>query len=75
MVKILDEVDKKKEKGGRTNKLSIENQRLMALEYIREYHIDFHVSQSYGIIESSCYKAIKRIGPLLKPYIVILKLS
>ena len=35
MVKILLEVDKnKKIKGGRKNKLSLENQLLMALEYI-----------------------------------------
>lgn len=32
MVKILEEADKKKkEKGGRKNKLSMENQRLMSL--------------------------------------------
>jgi hypothetical protein len=37
MVKILVEDDKnKKIKGGRKNKLSLENQLLMALEYIRE---------------------------------------
>jgi predicted DNA-binding transcriptional regulator AlpA len=66
MVKILEEADKKKkEKGGRKNKLSIENQLLMALEYIREYRTYFHVSQSYGISESSCYKAIKWIEDTL----------
>jgi len=56
MIKILEEADKKKKKkGGRRNKLSMENQLLMALEYIREYRTYFHVSQSYGISESSCY--------------------
>ena len=39
----------------------MENQLLMALEYIREYRTYFHVSQSYGISQSSCYKGIKRI--------------
>ena len=35
MIKILEEADKKKKaKGGRRNKLSMENQLLMALEYI-----------------------------------------
>ena len=49
MIKILEEGDKKKiTKGGRRNKLSMENQLLMALEYIREYRTYFHVSQSYG---------------------------
>ncbi len=66
MIKILEEADKKKKmKGGRRNKLSMENQLLMALEYIREYRTYFHVSQSYGISESSCYKGIKRIEDTL----------
>ena len=66
MIKILEEADKKKKaKGGRRNKLSVENQLLMALEYIREYRTYFHVSQSYGISESSCYKAIKWIEDTL----------
>ena len=66
MIKILEEADKKKKaKGGRRNKLSMENQLLMALEYIREYRTYFHVSQSYGISESSCYKGIKWIEDTL----------
>jgi hypothetical protein len=66
MIKILEEEDKKKKKkGGRRNKLSMENQLLMALEYIREYRTYFHVSQSYGISESSCYKGIKWIEDTL----------
>lgn len=66
MVKILEEANKKKKaKGGRKNKLTIENQLLMGLEYIREYRTYFHVSQSYGISESSCYKAIKWIEDTL----------
>lgn len=44
MIEILEEADKKKKtKGGRRNKLSMENQLLMALEYIREYRTYFHV--------------------------------
>lgn len=66
MVRILSEADnKKKAKGGRKNKLSIENQLLMALEYIREYRTYFHVSQSYGVSESSAYKAIRWIEDTL----------
>ena len=66
MVKILKDADKKKKiKGGRRNKLSMENQLLMAMEYIREYRTYFHVSQSYGISESSCYKGIKWIEDTL----------
>ena len=66
MVKILEGANReKKAKGGRKNKLNIENQLLMTLEYIREYRTYFHVSQSYGISESSCYKGIKWIEDTL----------
>ncbi|ETZ07186.1 putative transposase for insertion sequence element IS702 [Holospora obtusa F1] len=37
----------------------------MALKYIREYHIYFHVSQSYRIRKSSCYKGIKWVEETL----------
>jgi len=66
MISILKEADiKKKAKGGRKNKLSIEDQLLMALEYIREYRTYFHTSQSYGVSESSAYKTIKWIEDTL----------
>lgn len=66
MLLILQEADKaKKVKGGRKNKLSLENMLLMALEYIREYRTYFHISQSYGISESSAYKAVKWVEETL----------
>lgn len=66
MVNILNEADKKKKaKGGRKNKLSMENRLLMALEYIREYRTYFHVSQSYGVSESTAYDTIKWIEDTL----------
>lgn len=66
MLSILQEADRaKKVKGGRKNKLSLENMLLMALEYIREYRTYFHISQSYGISESSAYKAVKWIEDTL----------
>ncbi|MFN8509152.1 MAG: transposase family protein [Deinococcaceae bacterium] len=55
----------KKAKGGRKNKLSIEDQLLMAFEYTREYRTYFHVNQSYGVSESSAYKKGKRIQDTL----------
>lgn len=59
MTLILEQSSKdKKVKGGRKNKLSIESMLLIALEYIREYRTYFHVSQSYGIIESTAYKTV-----------------
>src|SRR6185312_11624404 len=55
----------KKSQGGRKNKLSIEDQLLMTLEYIREYRTYFHISQSYGISESSAYKTVKWVEDTL----------
>jgi len=46
-------------KGGRPAMVSIENQLLMALEYLREYRTYFHLGQSYGVSESSCYKTCR----------------
>lgn len=62
MIEILNIADKCKQgKGGRKPKLSIEDRLLLALEYIREYRTYFHVSQSYGVSESTCYETIKWI--------------
>ena len=55
----------KKLKGGRKNKLSIENMLLMSLEYIREYRTYFHVSQSYGVSESTAYKTVRWVEDTL----------
>mgnify|MGYP000911624755 CR=1 FL=1 len=62
MIEILSEAEKKKRaKGGRKPKLILEDRLLMGLEYIREYRTYFHVSQSYGVSESTCYETIKWI--------------
>ena len=62
MIGILSEADKqKKAKGGRKSRLTLEDRLLMALEYIREYRTYFHVIQSYGVSESTCYETIKWI--------------
>jgi len=50
---------KKIKKGGRPSILPIEDQLLMALEYLREYRTYFHLGQSYSVSESSCYKTCK----------------
>ncbi len=62
MVEILKEAEKaKKTFGGKPNKLAMEDRLLMALEYIREYRTYFHVSASYKISESACYRNIRWI--------------
>ncbi len=63
---ILEESNKlKKVKGVRKNKLSIKDMLLMTLEYIREYGTYFHVSQSYGVSESTAYKTVRWVEDTL----------
>jgi Helix-turn-helix of DDE superfamily endonuclease len=66
MVVILEQEDKiKKSRGGRKNKLSMENMLLMTLEYLREYRTYFHIAQSYGVSESTAYKTVRWIEDTL----------
>lgn len=66
MVKILQAArSQKKLRGGRKNKLSIEETLLMTLEYLREYRTYFHISKSYGISESYAYKTIRWVEDTL----------
>jgi hypothetical protein len=59
-VEILKEADcRKKKRGGRPNKLNIEDQLLLTLEYLREYRTYFHIGVSYWISESSAYECVK----------------
>lgn len=51
--------------GGKPNKLSTEDRLLMALEYLREYRTYFHISRSYGISESACYRNIRWVEDTL----------
>ncbi len=63
---ILEESNKlKKVKGIRKNTLSIKDMLLMTLEYIREYGTYFHVSQSYGVSESTAYKTVRWVEDTL----------
>lgn len=66
-MKLILEIShkEKKARGGRTNKLCIENMLLMTLEYLREYRTYFHISQSYHISESTAYKIIKWVEDTL----------
>lgn len=68
MIGILDQSIKSRSfNSGRKKKLSLENSLLMTLEYLREYRTYFHISQSYGVSESSAYKTVKWVeGTLIK---------
>ena len=66
MVEILKVADAiKKAKGGRPNKLCIEDRLLMTLEYNREYRTYFHIGQSYGLSESNTHTTIKWVEDVL----------
>lgn len=54
-----------KAQGGKPHKLSMENRLLMTLEYLREYRTYFHISRSYGISESACYRNIRGVEDTL----------
>lgn len=54
-----------KVRGGKPNKLSIEDRLLMTLEYLREYRTYFHISRSFGISESACYRNIRWVEDTL----------
>ena len=54
-----------KSRGGKPNKLAIEDRLLMTLEYLREYRTYFHISRSYGISESACYRNIRWVEDTL----------
>ncbi len=55
----------KKSRGGRPNKLSIEEILMMSLEYLREYRTYFHIGLNYGISESYAYKLIRWVEDTL----------
>ena len=60
MLKVLISANKiKRNKGGRNSKLPLEDQLLMALEYLREYRTYFHIGQTYCVNESTAYKSLK----------------
>ena len=60
MVSILNEEFKKKMfLGGRKSSVSIEDKLLMMLEYLREYRTYFHISRSYNLSESYCFRIIR----------------
>jgi hypothetical protein len=66
MVEILQAAHKqKKQRGGRPNKLAIEDMLMMALEYWREYLTYFHIGLDYGLSESNTYQTIKWIENVL----------
>lgn len=65
MIKIVEIQEKAQKKSGRPSKLSLENQILMTLAYLREYRTYFHIGKSWGLDESNVYRTIKKIENIL----------
>jgi len=66
MVSLLKKAEvAKKAKGGKPNHLTIQDRLLMALEYLREYRTYFHLSKSYGLSESACYRNCRWVEDVL----------
>lgn len=64
MVVVLQNC-KQQQPPGRPSKLSLEDQVLMSLEYLREYRTFFHIAQSWRVHESTAYRIITKVESLL----------
>jgi Helix-turn-helix of DDE superfamily endonuclease len=62
---VSDHLAETRIKSGRPPKLSVEDQVLMTLEYWREYRTFFHIARTWGIHESSVWRAIRRVEDIL----------
>ena len=65
MVKLVEKKEQQKTKTGRPSKLSLEDQVLMTLEYLREYRTYFHIGQHWRLNESTVYRIIRKIENIL----------
>jgi hypothetical protein len=65
MVKIVKAEKILQKKSVRPSKLSIENQILMTLSYLREYPTFFHLGIKWGINESNSYRIVIRTEKIL----------
>ena len=66
MKKILEAAEQEEKRhGGKPNKLPVADRLLMSLEYLREYRTYFHLGQSYGVSESTCYRNCRWVEDVL----------
>lgn len=65
MVEVLrPHLERTRQRGGQ-NKLDVEDQLLLALEYWREYRSQFHIGVSWGVHETTVGRIVKKIEDLL----------
>ena len=65
MVQIVQKYQESKKVLGRQSLLSIQDQILMTLEYLREYRTYFHIGKTWGIYESTAFRIIQKIENIL----------
>lgn len=65
MVLLVRNHESLKTRSGRPSKLSVENQVLMTLEYLREYRTYFHIGQTWGINESTVFRIVRKVEEIL----------
>ena len=65
MVAVLSKAAKRKRKLGRPGKLSIENQLLLTLMYLRENRTYFHIAHAYGVNASTAYRIVRHVEDVL----------
>lgn len=65
MVEILREAKLKRRKPGRPSKLSLEDQVLMTLMYLRENRTYFHIAHTYRLNASSAFRIIRHVEDTL----------
>jgi hypothetical protein len=65
MVEVLrPQLERQGRRGGQ-NKLSVEDQVLVTLEYWREYRSQFHIGTSWGLHETTVGRIIKKVEDIL----------
>ena len=65
MVEVLRPDSERQGRRGGQNKLSVEDQLLVTLEYWREYRSQFHIATSWGLHETTVGRTIKKVEDLL----------
>jgi Trm5-related predicted tRNA methylase len=65
MVKVLAAEKVLQKKSGRPSKLSLEDQILMTLEYLREYSTYFHLAINWEINETTALRITRKVEDIL----------
>jgi hypothetical protein len=65
MVELVENEEKKKKKSGCPCKLTIEEQVLMTLQYLREYRTQYHIGIDWGVSESTVCRTIQKVENIL----------